>query len=490
MHTKLSKYLYKGVSMKQFSTLSLCSEIHRSLTELQYQTMTPVQELTIPLLLDHQSLIVKAETGSGKTAAYGIPLLEHLTWIENKPQALIIAPNRELVIQIAEDLNQIGRYKRMKALPIYGRASIKEQQLALKQKNHIITATPGRLMDLIERQSISLEKLEYLILDEADELLREEFFRQLASVFEQIPTSCTIALYSATLNEHITQIPNLHHAAFTTVDATNMVQLKIEEQTYAVTEREKLTALQTLLSFHPNQGGIIFTNTKTSAEKIYRFLSKLDISVAYMHSDLEQRHRIRNMNAFKSGFYRYLVTTDLNARGIDVDGIDLVLNYDLPTTPANYTHRIGRIGRNGRCGVALNLVTPDQELYLRRIEKLIGRTLDFSEFPASNLSTPPTDTTKELVKREKKGTFVGTDITKLYINGGKRKKLRAADIVGTICSIPTITPEDIGIIEIKENETYVEILNNKANITLLGLRERNIKGRKYKVHIAKSKNIF
>ncbi len=476
--------------MKQFSTLSLCPEIHRALVELQYQSMTPVQELTISPLLAGHSLIVKAETGSGKTAAYGIPLLEHLTWLENKPQALIIAPNRELVIQIAEDLNQIGRYKRMKALPIYGRASIKDQQLALKQKNHIITATPGRLMDLLSRQSITLEKLKYLILDEADELLREEFMKQLVSVFEQIPSSCTIGLYSATLNEQIAHIPQLHHATFTTIDATNLVQLQIQEETYEVSEKEKLSALQTLLSFHPNQGGIIFTNTKTSAEKIYHYLSKLDMSVAYMHADLEQRYRIRNMNAFKCGFYRYLVTTDLNARGIDVDGIDLVINYDLPTTPANYTHRIGRIGRNGRRGIALNLLAPQQQPYLQRIEKLIGRPLPLSQLPTTKDTQNTTSSVKELVKREKKGTFVGTDITKLYINGGKRKKLRAADIVGTICSIPTLSPEDIGIIEIKENETYVEILNNKADIALLGLRERNIKGRKYKVHIAKSKNTF
>ncbi len=470
--------------MNTFRDLELSEPIQRALEELGYEYTTPVQALSIPLLLEGTSLVAKAETGSGKTAAYAIPIIQHIDWLENKPQGLIIAPNRELAIQIAEDITHIGRYKRIKALPIYGRASIKAQTLALKQKNHIISATPGRLMDLIEKNALSLEKLRYLVIDEADELLREEFLAQLEIVFERLPKDCVISLFSATITDQVTHVTHLRHTDFEFIDATKLGSLQIQEYTYHVSESQKRTTLIQLLHHHQNQGGIIFTGTKDSAEKVCRGLNKANISSVYIHADLEQRYRIRNMNAFKTGEFRYLVATDLSARGIDVDGIDLVINYDLPSAPANYTHRIGRIGRNGRQGIAITLVSDEQMKYLTRIERQVNKKFQLLELPTSSVVTTDSKL-PDSIHREKKGTRVGTDITKLYINGGKRKKLRAADIVGTICNIETLTPDDIGIIEIKENETYVEILNNKSSLVLEGLRIRNIKGRKYKIHIAK-----
>ncbi|MFI3171167.1 MAG: DEAD/DEAH box helicase [Eubacteriales bacterium] len=469
--------------MNYFNELPLSPSIQRALQELGYVTMTPIQQLAIPLMLEGTSIIAKAETGSGKTAAYSIPMIEQIDWLENKPQGLVIAPNRELAIQIAEDINHIGRYKRIKALPIYGRASIKEQTLALKQKNHIISGTPGRLMDLIEKGVLNLDKLRFLIIDEADELLQEEFLSQLELVFQNLPTNCIISLFSATISEQVERISHLHDTAFTFIDATMLDTLQIQEFTYHSIDTRKPQDLLSLLALHPNQGGIIFTGTKIVSEKVCKVLRRANISASFIHADLEQRKRIQHMNEFKTGKYLFLVATDLSARGIDVDGIDLVINYDLPTTPANYTHRIGRIGRNGRSGTAINLVTPEQMVYLKRIENLTEKDLTPIDIPTSYET--PTNTQSPVISRSKKGSNVGTDITRLYINGGKRKKLRAADIVGTLCSIHSITPDDIGIIEIKENETYVELLNGKGNLALTELREKTIKGRKYKVHIAK-----
>ncbi len=479
--------------MNYFKELSLSSDLMRSLEELDYLNLTPIQSATIPLLLSGKNLIAKAATGSGKTAAYSIPIIESVKWIENKPQALIIAPNRELALQISEDITQIGRYKRIKALPIYGRASIKEQVLALKQKNHIVVATPGRLMDLIEKDAISLSELRYLVLDEADELLRVEFMQQLKTMFTNLPKSCHIALFSATMTNQVNEIKQFRNLDFEYVDATSLDTLQIKEFNYKVLEQKKLQALVSIITTHSNHGGIIFTNTKAMAEKVCKKLKQANISAVFLHADLEQRKRIQNMNEFKVGNFLFLVATDISSRGIDVDGIDLVINFDLPTTSANYTHRIGRIGRNGREGLAINLVADEQLIYLKRIERYVNRTftLDVIDTPSVNsfllLTSADSSNTpnKKNIKREKKGGRVGTDITKLYINGGKRKKLRAADIVGTLCSIPSITPEDIGIIEIKDNETYVEILNGKSDLALKELKSKTIKNRTYKVHIAR-----
>lgn len=472
--------------MNTFNELHISPELLKSLDALEFHKPTPVQSQVIPSLLAGNNLITKAMTGSGKTGAFGIPIIENVDWIENHPQGLIIAPNRELVLQIAQDLNLMGRYKRIKALPIFGRDSIKAQTLALKQKNHIVVATPGRLMDLIERGAVKLDKLKYLILDEADELLRPEFMRQLVSTFDSLPSGCSISLFSATVSDNINSIRELADYNFHYIDSTEGEKPEIAETFYEIEEVEKSRLLYRLLDTFPNKGGIIFVSTKIKAEKLQNKLNKLSYSSTVIHSELQQRIRIRNMNDFKNGSYTYLVATDLSARGIDVDGIDLVINYDLPVDISNYTHRIGRIGRNGNKGTALNFVSPEQKSLVKKIQNKIQREITWGDTDfdlSSNSSTRDCGMVKQ--HRKIKGENTSPDICKLYINGGKRKKLRAGDIVGAICSIDSLSPDDIGVIEIKENETYVEILNYKARLVIEQLRERNIKGRKYKVHKAK-----
>lgn len=472
--------------MHTFKELHISKELLKSLEALNFSTPTPVQHAVIPHLLDGRNLITKSMTGSGKTGAFGIPIIENVDWIENHPQGLIIAPNRELVLQIAQDINLMGRYKRIKALPIFGRDSIKAQTLALKQKNHIVVATPGRLMDLIERGSMKLDKLKYLILDEADELLRPEFMKQLVSTFDSLPGTCSISLFSATVNENIDAIQALSAYDFHYIDASTDDRPQIQETFYAIDESEKFQFLMRLLDTLPNKGGIIFASTKVKTEKLQKKLSSKSYSSTVIHSELEQRVRIRNMNQFKDGTYTYLVATDLSARGIDVDGIDLVINYDLPVDASNYTHRIGRIGRNGNTGTAINLVAPEQNSIIPKIERKIHRDIVWGDTSFDMLSKISTTSSSTMPQTRKvKGADSSPDICKLYINGGKRKKLRAGDIVGAICSIDSLTSDDIGVIEIKENETYVEILNYKYKLVIAELRDRNIKGRKYKVHKAK-----
>ncbi len=472
--------------MNTFSDLPISPELLKSLNALEFLKPTTVQTQVIPPLLEGRNLITKAMTGSGKTAAFGIPIIENIEWVENHPQGLIIAPNRELVLQIAQDLHLIGRYKRVKTLPIYGRDSIKAQTLALKQKNHIVVATPGRLMDLIERGAMKLDKLKYLILDEADELLRPEFMQQLVTTFDSLPKHCSISLFSATVSDNINSIRSLEGHTFHYIDSTEGDRPDITETFYDLPEDEKFHLLNRLLHTFPNKGGIIFVSTKAKAEKLHNKLYKKSYSSTVIHSELQQRVRIKNMNEFKKGTYTYLVATDLSARGIDVDGIDLVINYDLPVDVSNYTHRIGRIGRNGNKGTAINFVCSEQKSLVKKIQIKIQRDITWGDANFDLISNVSDSHIKhENQNRKIKGEHSTPDICKLYINGGKRKKLRAGDIVGAICSIESLTPDDIGIIEIKENETYVEILNYKARLVIDQLRDRNIKGRKYKIHKAK-----
>lgn len=477
--------------MNNFSNSDLSAELLKSLEQLGYNTPTPVQRDTIPLMLAKNNIIVKSSTGTGKTAAFGIPIIESCEWIEKKPQALIIAPNRELVLQITNDLKLMGQYKRMKPLAIYGRDSIKAQQLALKQKNHIIVATPGRLMDLFERGCISLEELKYIVLDEADELLKPEFLKQLSSVLNSLSKDCAMALFSATITEEINTLTTLDKKDFLTVDTSLESKVNIVEQHFNVSSEDKNKLLSSHIKEFP-KGGIIFVGTKHMAEKLYKTFRKKDISITYIHSDLEQRVRIRNMNGFKDGTFTYLIATDLSARGIDVDGIELVINYDLPNDPLNYTHRIGRIGRNGRKGYAISYICQEQKKLGTRIESLRGVPFVPEDTPCTNKASlvqaiPQNNKDTNLKPvRKVKGEGSGKDITRLYINGGKRKKLRAADMVGALCAINGLSHTDIGVIEIKENETYVEIMNHKHKLALTGLSENNIKGRKYKVHIARN----
>lgn len=467
--------------MNNFSKYNLQPSIQKALDHLQYNEATTVQQLCIPMLSQNKNIIAKSPTGSGKTAAYAIPILNNITWEENKPQALVIAPSRELAVQIAKDFNLIGRYKRTKAQPIFGKMPIKDQITILKQKNHIVVATPGRLMDLIKREAIDLTKLKYLIIDEADELLKHDFFSQMNYILEQIPKNITTGLFSATLDENTLELGKTISPNHEILDVAKEDSLKIQQHTLELKEEEKEKTLIKLLTSNESRA-LIFTMTKIRADKVNQLLNDNNINSTLIHSDLTQKERLKNLQNFRDNKYQTLVTTDLAARGLDIDQLPLVINYDLPNNPQNYTHRIGRTGRNQNSGLAINFVSPKQENYLRKIEEYLGLTLKLGELPTNEEIQITTNTQNKTLT---KGSEVGTDIVKLYIQGGKKQKLRAFDIVGTLTSIENIDGNDIGIIEIKNNESYVEILNKKGDYALEELREKNIKGRKRKVHIAR-----
>ena len=477
---------------KEFNDYKLSNEILKAMKDLGYKKLTHVQEEVIPHILDGKDVIVKSQTGSGKTAAFGIPVCEKINWEDNEPQVLVLAPTRELAIQISDDFRNIGRYKRLKSLAVYGKAPFKEQVRELKQKTHIVCGTPGRVLDHIERGTLIISNIKYLILDEADEMLNMGFIEQVENVIKKIPKERQTLLFSATLPEEIKVLccKYINKGVNIEIERKNIVSNNIQQMKLTVPEMEKYKLLNNVLLKEKPESVVIFCRTKENVDKVFEFLKKKSYSVDKLHGGMMQKDRNAVMEKFKMKYFRILVATDVAARGIDVENITLVINLDIPMEKEAYVHRIGRCGRASNKGKALTFVTPYEDKFLKEIEEYIGYHIEEAsrDIFAVNLSEKQKGE-KFLKKSDSKGHIkgknVGKDIVKLYFNGGKKKKIRALDLVGTISSIEGIVSDDIGIIDIQDNCSYVDILNDKGKKVMEAMKERTIKGKKLRVEIAK-----
>ena len=477
----------------KFSTFNLSPEIQEALSKLDYLEPTEVQQKVIPVALEGKDLVVKSQTGSGKTASYAIPLCELVRWEENKPQALVLTPTRELAVQVKEDFTNIGRLKRVKATAVYGKQPINFQKTELKQKTHVVVGTPGRVMDHIERGNLKLDKIEYLVIDEADEMLNMGFIDQVEAIIRLLPEKRVTMLFSATLPEKVKNIAlqYMEQPIDVEVQATGLTTADIEHQVLSVTDEEKYQLLLDISVVENPDTCIIFCRTKERVDKLFDDLYDADFSVDKIHGGMEQYDRLGVMKDFKRGDFRYLVATDVAARGIDIDSVTHVINYDLPLEQDAYVHRTGRTGRAGNTGKAITFVTPFEDRFLEEIEEYIGFTIPHVERPNPDAIEAMRDAFETKMdakpqKKKEKSAKLNKQIMKLYFSGGKKKKLRAVDFVGTICKIDGITSEDIGIITITEAFTYVEILNNKGPIVLHAMKNTTVKGKKLKVHEARN----
>ncbi len=477
--------------MQKFTQFQLSEPIERALSKLGYTVPTEVQQKVLPAALANLDLLVKSQTGSGKTAAFAIPICEQVEWLENKPQALVLTPTRELAVQVAEEFTSIGRYKRIKAVPLYGKQPFHYQQTELKQKTHIAVGTPGRVLDHIEKGTLKLEKIRYIVIDEADEMLNMGFIEQVEAILSYMPKNRVTMLFSATLPEAVKELAGRHLIAPVDIEVQKeAVTNTIDHQVIKIAEEEKLQLLQDVTIVENPDSCIIFCRTKERVDNVHDELYDLDYSVDQLHGGMDQATRLLVMDDFKKGAFRYLVATDVAARGIDIDHITHVINYDLPLEKEAYVHRTGRTGRAGLSGKAITFVTPYEEEFLRGIEEFIGFSIPEHNRPdveqvlkmemlfEQKMSSTPK---KKRVKKE----LVNEGIMKLYFNGGKKKKLRAVDFVGTIAKIPGINAEDIGIITILDNSTFVEILNGKGTLVLKAMKDTPVKGKNLKVHEAK-----
>lgn len=479
--------------MQNFTHFQLSEPIERALTKLGYMSPTEVQQKVLPAALANLDLLVKSQTGSGKTAAFAIPICEQVEWLENKPQALILTPTRELAVQVAEEFTSIGRYKRIKAVPLYGKQPFHYQQTELKQKTHIAVGTPGRVLDHIEKGTLKLEKIRYVVIDEADEMLNMGFIEQVETILGHMPKNRVTMLFSATLPEAVKELAARHLIAPADIEVQReVVTNTINHQVIEVAEEDKLQLLQDLTIVENPDSCIIFCRTKDRVDEVHDELYDLDYSVDKLHGGMDQSTRLLVMNDFKEGAFRYLVATDVAARGIDVDHITHVINFDLPLEKEAYVHRTGRTGRAGLSGTAITFATPHEDEFLKGIEEYIGFSISKRDRPEGEqvvkmellfeqkMNSAPK---RKRVKKE----LVNEGIMKLYFNGGKKKKLRAVDFVGTIAKIPGISVEDIGIITILDTSTFVEILNGKGQLVLNAMKDTAVKGKKLKVHEARNK---
>ncbi|EKO3486828.1 DEAD/DEAH box helicase [Vibrio fluvialis] len=371
-------------SVIQFSDLALNSAILSALNEMGFVSPTPIQAAAIPLLLEGRDALGKAQTGTGKTAAFSLPLLNKLDLSQYKPQAIVMAPTRELAIQVAAEIKNLGQnIKGLKVLEIYGGASIVDQMRALKSGAHIVVGTPGRVKDLISRERLHLDECHTFVLDEADEMLKMGFVDDVTWIMEQAPETAQRVLFSATMPPMVKDIVDrfLREPARVDVAGSNQTVAKVEQQFWVVKGVEKDEAMARLLETEETDASIVFVRTRQDTERLADWLCARGFKAAALHGDIPQSLRERTVDHIKQGVIDILVATDVVARGLDVPRITHVFNYDIPFDVESYIHRIGRTGRAGRKGKAILLVRTNQIRMLRTIERVTRSSMEEIQLP-------------------------------------------------------------------------------------------------------------
>lgn len=372
--------------MQTFQELGLKKELLESIQALGFTTPTPIQQKAIPVLLEGtRDFIGLAQTGTGKTAAFGLPLLQLLDQEAMHPQALIICPTRELCLQITNDLSKFeGKRTRVKVTAVYGGASITAQIRDLKRGTHIVVATPGRLIDLIERKAIKLDQIEYVVLDEADEMLNMGFQEDIEFILQNTPARESTWLFSATMPAEIRKVSKkyMENPAEVTIGKVNAGNANIDHQYYITQHHNRYEVLRRIIDFNPDMFGIVFARTKADTQEIAEKLTREGYDIDAIHGDLTQAQRDKVMGLFREKRIRLLVATDVAARGIDVQGITHVINYELPDDTEVYTHRSGRTGRAGRSGLSVSIVTPKEAYRLKQVERLVNTKFHKMDIPS------------------------------------------------------------------------------------------------------------
>ena len=371
--------------MKTFEELGVCEPIRRAIEELGYENPMPVQEEVIPYLLGNRNDVVAlAQTGTGKTAAFGLPLLQKIEVERVEPQALILCPTRELCLQIAGDLNDYSKYiDDLHVLPVYGGSSIESQIRSLRRGVHIIVATPGRLIDLMERGVVSLSAIENVVMDEADEMLNMGFTDSINAILAGVPEERNTLLFSATMSKEIARISQnyLHNAKEIVIGTKNEGSKNVNHVYYLVHAKDKYLALKRIADYNPKIYAIIFCRTRMETQEIADKLIQDGYNADALHGELSQQQRDLTMQKFRQRRIQLLVATDVAARGLDVDDLTHVINYGLPDDTESYTHRSGRTGRAGKTGTSIAIIHVRERGKMRDIERIIGKQFQKGEIP-------------------------------------------------------------------------------------------------------------
>lgn len=536
-----------------FADLGLGEPTLKAIAELGYEEPTPIQARTIRLMLEGVDVIAQAQTGTGKTAAFALPIIEKLEPNMRTPQALVLTPTRELAVQVAEAFHSYGKYQRITILPVYGGQPIERQLRALDRGVQIVVGTPGRLLDHIRRGTLKLDQVRTVVLDEADEMLDMGFIEDIEAILQETPAERQTALFSATMPQPIANLAKryMHDAQRITVQAEQMSVPQIRQVYYEVGGRDKFEVLVRILDFERPTSAIIFCRTKSEVDSLGERLTARAFPAETLHGDLSQVQRDRVMGRFRSNQVELLVATDVAARGLDVEHVSHVVNFDMPLDPEIYVHRIGRTGRAGRTGTAVTLVTPRERRLLKIIERSTGSEIQRLRLPTISdvmarrretfketlretiaqgglepfvilaedlgedysptdlaaaafkllLGEPQNETEDKLAEQEREHFEDERDgrprrrrdqsfgpergMARIYIDIGRNDGVRPADIVGAIANEANIPGRAIGVIELFEHFSFVEVPNNLFDRVMRSLKRTTIRGRKISPSIAK-----
>jgi ATP-dependent RNA helicase DeaD len=522
-----------------FAALGLSPETLKGIDAAGFEAPTPIQTQAIPILLAGEDLVAQAQTGTGKTAAFALPLVERLDPEAARPQALVLCPTRELAVQVSEAVYSLGRQRGFRVLPVYGGQPIDRQLRALRQGVQIVVGTPGRLLDHLRRKTLDLAGVATVVLDEADEMLDMGFIEEIELILDELPEERQIALFSATIPEPIARLARkyLRDPRRVTIEATPQTVPQIRQCYYEVLPAHKLDALTRILDMETPGPTIIFCRTKREADELGEHLRGRGFVAESLHGDMGQAERDRAMRRFRQGQTDLLVATDVAARGLDIETVTHVINYDIPWDVEGYTHRIGRTGRAGREGDAITLVSPRERRQLKLIERATGTRIapvrlptaadiaarrrelfresvvgavsgggldeflimveelagehEPSEVAAAALKLLWTErqpgasgtlTAQEMEAGD--GTRPEPGMARLFLTAGRRDGLRPTDLVGAIANEAGIPGREIGAIDILDHCAFVEVPLGVADKVVRALSRATLRGRRVKVEKA------
>lgn len=523
----------------RFEDLNLSKEIQKAVTDMGFEETSPIQSKAIPQMLQGRDLIGQAQTGTGKTAAFGIPLLETISPESKKLQSLILCPTRELAVQVSEELIRLAKYKRgISILPVYGGQPIERQLQALKKGVQVVIGTPGRVMDHMKRKTLKTQYLKLVVLDEADEMLDMGFIDDIDAILKETPDDKQTAMFSATMPQDILNLAKKHmkDPEFIKVVHKELTVPSIEQIYFEVKENMKSEVLSRVVDMYNPKLSLVFCNTKKKVDELTSQLQARGYSAEGLHGDMKQSQRDRVMDRFRKNTIDILVATDVAARGIDVDDVEAVFNYDVPQDEEYYVHRIGRTARAGRTGRAFTFVVGREIYKLRDIQRYAKAKISLHEIPSAediqdirvnaflekvretideghlskytswieNLTDEEytsLDIASALLKlsvgREDEGDAIQeTDfentgaepgMVRLFINAGRNQRIGAKDIVGAIAGETGMPGRLIGSIDIYDRYTFVEVPKEYARDVLTIMKDNQIKGKKINIEPAGAK---
>ncbi len=526
----------------KFDELDLLPSILRGVMEMGFEEATPIQSKAIPVMMTGQDIIGQAQTGTGKTAAFGIPILQKVDPSSKKTQALVLSPTRELAIQVADELRKLSKYMHgIKILPVYGGQEITKQIRSLKGGCQIIVGTPGRIMDHLRRKTIRCDFVETVVLDEADEMLDMGFREDIETILEYIPQERQTVLFSATMPKPILEITRKYQQDAVTIKVVKkeLTVPSIEQYYYDAKRRDKVDMLTRLLDFYNPKLSLVFCNTKRCVDELTKELSDRGYFAEGLHGDMKQSQRDRVMNNFRKGKTDILIATDVAARGIDVDDVEAVFNYDLPQDDEYYVHRIGRTGRAGRTGMAFTFVKGKEVYKLKDIERYcktkilarklpsmddvteiktekimeqlerimeendLSRMVDLIESKINEADYTAMDIAAAFLRQALYGyeekdngkddifdfgdTGAEEGMVRLFINIGKNQKIRPGDILGAIAGESGISGDLVGAIDMYDKYTFVEVPREYGKAVLKAMSNSKIKGKTINIEPANQK---